>query len=310
MPASPRLVRQLDGANGTEIWRRQVGEFSEFDAFTSAKSDSEGNLVVVGVSGQIDTIDLVVLKLSGTNGSTLWEYSPLSRTSIDVLRSLDVDVEGNVYVAGGIGAGNLHGHMAEKPVVLKLSGSTGAPLWTYEGPAPSRAVFKSVSVDRITGAVVGAGNTEGTWLEGATRGGNDFAAVILNGTTGEELSRYQDGTVVDDYLSFAGFDAQGALLVGGGSAVGGVADVVAIKFGESQDSAEEVLADWKQFFAEAQEEDLAWWEVGPLKGLAEWEINAILGGIALLLLILACECWRNEPWGNSKNQVPSTLLFY
>lgn len=259
------FVIKLDGLDGSEMWRLQSGGGSEFDSFHAAKVDSAGNLVVVGVSGPTDSIDFVVLRLSGTNGSTLWEYSPSSASSTDVLHAVDLDTEGNVYVAGGLGAENLQGEVADRPVVLKLDGSTGEPLWTYEGAAASRAYFWSVAVDPATGMVVAAGATEGAWVQGAARGGLDFAAVALNGSTGEELSRHQDGTSDADYLGFVGFDPQGWLLVGGTTEVGGHSDAVAIKFRLVQASGE--------------------------KRLAEWETGAIVGGLAFALLLLAvCEC--------------------
>lgn len=268
----PRLVRQLDGTDGSEMWRQQVGDSSVYESFRAAKADSAGGLVAAGVRGQAENVDFVVLKLNGTDGSTIWDYSPSYSAAIDVVHSVDVDADGGVYLAGGFGAENLQGVVAETPFVLQLDGSTGEVRWTYEGTAPSRAVFRSVGVDPATGTVVAAGSTEGTWLEGAEQGGSDFAAVLLNGTNGEELSRYQDGTSDYDDLSFAGFNAVGGLLVGGASTVGSHVDVVAIKFGEPQSPVEG---------------GLDWWEIGPLEGLAWWGFAAIAGG--LLLLLLLCE---------------------
>lgn len=264
------FVIKLDGSDGSEVWRLQSGDGSEFDSFHSAKADSAGNLVVVGISGgTTDSIDFVVLRLSGTDGSTLWEYSPSSASSTDVLHAVDLDAEGNVYVAGGLGAENLQGGVAETPVVLKLDGSTGEPVWTYVEAAASRAYFSGIAVDPTTGTVVAVGTTEGTWVQGAAQGGFDFAAVALNGTTGEELSRHQDGTREADYLGFVGFDPQGQLLVGGTTEHGGHNDAVAIKFRLVQASAEEREA--------------------------EWEAVAIVGGLVLVLLLLAfCECARQQ----------------
>lgn len=262
------FVIKLDGLDGSELWRLQSGTGSEFDSFHAAKADSAGNLVVVGISGQTDSsVDFVVLRLSGADGSTLWEYSPSSGSSTDVLHAVDLDAGGDVYVAGGLGAENLQGGVAEVPVVLKLDGSTGDPVWTYEGAAASRAYFSSVAVDPATGTVVAVGRTEGTWVQGAARGGFDFAAVALNGSTGEELSRHQDGTSEADYLGFVGFNPQGQVLVGGTTEDGSHNDAVARKFRLVQASAEERSADWK--------------------------IVAVVGAVAFVLLLATCECTRN-----------------
>ena len=273
------FVIKLDGLDGSEIWRLQSGGGSEFDSFHAAKADSAGNLVVVGISGQTASVDFVVLRLSGEDGTTLWEYSlppppppPSSSSSslssgssTDVLHAVDLDAEGNVYVAGGLGAENLQGGAADTPVVLKLNGSTGEPLWTYEGAAASRAYFSGIAVDPATGTVVAVGTTEGTWVQGAAQGGFDFAAVALNGSTGEELSRYQDGSSEADYLRFVGFDPQGQVLVGGTTEDGSHNDAVATKFRLVPASVEE--------------------------SRVEWKIGTIIGAVAFVLLLLAaCEC--------------------
>eukprot|EP00752_Nemacystus_decipiens_P016211 g14498.t1 len=262
------FAMKLDGSDGSEIWRLQSGGGSEFDSFHAVKADSDGNLVAVGISKRTDSVDFVVLRLSGADGSTLWEYSPpssspssASASSTDVLHTVDLDADGNVYVAGGLGAENLQGGAADTPLVLKLNGSTGEPVWTYEGAAASRAYFSSVAVDPATGTVVAVGTTEGTWVEGAAQGGFDFAAVALNGSTGEELSRHQHGTSEPDYLGFVGFDRQGQVLVGGTTEDGTHNDAVAMKFRLVQASEEERRAEWK--------------------------IGAIVGAAVFLLLLLA-----------------------
>lgn len=264
---SDGFVLKLDGTDGSEIWRTQEGESSSFDSFRAAKADSAGDVIAVGINGDEDAIDFVVLKLSGLDGTVIWEHSPDTSFTHDVPNSIDLDAQGDVYVCGGYDAQNLQGDIAETPVVLKLSGATGDVIWTYEGTATSQAVFFSVSVDPVTGWIVGAGRTEGTWVTGAAAGGFDFAAVLLDGD-GEELSRYQDGTAEDDYLSFAGFDSAGGLFLGGSWLDGGQDEFVVIKFAPLNETSTDTAA----------------------AGLAEWEIGAIAGAVAFLLLLLGlCE---------------------
>ncbi|CAM9621723.1 unnamed protein product [Ectocarpus fasciculatus] len=137
----------------------------------------------------------------------------------------------------------------------------------------SRAGFYSVAVDPTTGWVVGAGWTEGTWVTGAAQGGYDFAAVVLDGVTGDELGRYQDGTTDDDHLKFAGFDAVGGLIVGGLWTDTGGDEFVAIKF-----------APWNSGYSTTTG--------AGTEALADWEIGAIAGAGALLLLLLGlCLFW-------------------
>ncbi|CAN0328808.1 unnamed protein product [Ascophyllum nodosum] len=221
---------KVSGTTGNEIFTVQGGFSFHYDTLHDAKVDSAGDVVVVGSSGFEDRLDFLVLKLSGTNGSVLWEYSPSSGT-IDVLLAVDIDEQDNVYVAGGEDAQNLQGDIAESPLVIKLSGTNGTVEWTYSNTSTSRTIFRSVAVDPTTGWVVGAGHTEGTWLAGGGQGGYDFAATVLDGDSGQELARYQNGTDGNDVIRFAGFNSTGALFFGGYTSDNvGENDLVGVKF--------------------------------------------------------------------------------
>ncbi|CAM9101347.1 unnamed protein product [Ectocarpus sp. 6 AP-2014] len=249
------FVIKLDGTDGSEIWTVQGGESASYDSLNHVKVDSAGDLIAVGIGGDEDAVNVVVVKFSGTDGAVLWEYSPVTSFTHDVPESVDVDTQDDVYIAGGYDALNLQGTLAETPVVLKLDGATGDVVWTYEGVATSSAGFQSVAVDLTTGWVVGAGWTTGTWVTGAAQGGYDFAAVVLDEVTGDELGRYQDGTTDDDYLSFAGFDSVGGLILGGSWTDTGGNEFVAIKF-----------APWNSSYPTTGTEALAQWEIGAIAG--------------------------------------------
>ncbi|CAB1120750.1 unnamed protein product [Ectocarpus sp. CCAP 1310/34] len=203
------FATKLDGTDGSEIWTTQGGASTSFDSFREVVVESTGDLVAVGISGDVYAISIFVVKLSGIDGIVLWEYSPVTSLTHDVPHSVDVDAQDDVNVVGVYDALNLQGSTAETPVVLKLDGATGDVGWTYEGMATSGDGFYDLAVDLTTGWVVGAGWTEGTWVTGAAQGGYDVAAVLLDGVTGNELGRYQNGTTDDDYLAFAGFDSAG-----------------------------------------------------------------------------------------------------
>ncbi|CAN0511657.1 unnamed protein product [Ectocarpus sp. 12 AP-2014] len=267
------FVIKLDGTDGSEIWTVQGGESTSFDALHHVKVDSAGDLIAVGIGGDEDAVNVVVVKFGGTNGAVLWEYSPVTSFTHDVPESVDVDTQDDVYIAGGYDALNLQGTQTETPVVLKLDGATGDVVWTYEGVATSSAGFQSVAVDLTTGWVVGAGWTTGTWLTGAAQGGYDFAAVVLDGVTGDELGRYQDGTTDDDSLSFVGFDSVGGL-VAGGTTYTDEDEFVAIKF-----------APWNSTYPTTGTEALSQWEIGTIAGA---------GALFLLLLGLCIFCFRRK----------------
>ncbi|CAN0300311.1 unnamed protein product, partial [Scytosiphon promiscuus] len=223
------FVIKLDGTDGSEIWTEQGGEADSFDSLRAVKADPAGDVIAAGKTGDEGAVNLLVVKFSGATGSSLWEYSTATSFTHDAAHSIDVDAQGDVYVAGVFDAENLQGNEGETPVLIKLDGVTGDVIWTYEGVATSPTVFYAVAVDPTTGWIVGAGTTEGVWLAGAEQGDSDFAAVLLDGE-GEELSRFQDGTTYGEFLAFAGFDVTGSLLLGGSWWGAGNADFVAIKF--------------------------------------------------------------------------------
>jgi len=199
--------------------------------------DPAGDLVAAGYSTDEDTgedVNFMVVKLSGLDGTTMWTYATNTTTG-DVLHSVDLDERGNVFVAGAEGAPNFQGKIGTAPVVIKINGNNGAEMWAYRGEGGDRITFNSVAADPRTGWVVGAGGTRGAWVPGASQGGFDFAAVVLDGDSGDELTRWQNGTVGDDIIEFAEFDPDGALFFGGFSSAAweggaGDEDVIAIKF--------------------------------------------------------------------------------
>lgn len=288
------FVMKLSSSDGGELWRIQGGESAEFDTFLGAKADAAGDLVAVGVSGTDNSaIDYFVVKFGGADGRILWDLSPATLLSIDVLHSVDVDAEGDVYVAGGTDAQNLRGLMSETPVVLKLSSSTGAVIWSYEGTAASRAVFHSVAVDPTTGWVVGAGATEGEWVADSVRGELDFAAVVLDPEYGEELSRYQDGAVYEDCLTFAGFDSAGELFLGGTWGEASQEDFVAIKLSRLDDSSSSGPAPSPGPLLPGFTAPVAPTEDSEILGLNEWELAGIAGAGAFLVGFVGLgECHR------------------
>lgn len=222
------FVRKLDGDTAAVLWTVREGSTVFSELTKGIKVDLTGDLVIAGNTGDDDST-ITVKKLSGVDGEVLWEFTRISSTAA-ALSSVDVDGDGNVYVAGSEGAEDLQGTNAEHPIVLKLDGRSGAGIWNYSGDTAfsGRSVFHAVAVDSIAGYIVGAG-----WLELTST--YDMIAVVLDSETGDELSVYQNGTAGSDGIKFAGFDEQGHLLFGGTtngewSQAAGGSDVFAVKF--------------------------------------------------------------------------------
>lgn len=88
--------------------------------------DSSGDLVAAGYTANDDAsvLNFLVVKLSGADGSMLWEYAP-STTSGGVFHSVDLDDRNHVYVGGREGAPNIQGKVGTTAVLFKLDGESG-----------------------------------------------------------------------------------------------------------------------------------------------------------------------------------------
>lgn len=202
-------VRKLNGTTAVDMWTVQGGSSYNRQILYGAVVDASGNVVAAGVSGEGEEMDFLAVKLSGEDGEIIWTYAGNSFTP-DILRDIAIDGDGNVYVAGGQGAENFQGFIADYPVVIKLDGDTGDEIWYYTGisSVTGRAIFYTVDFDPITRYVVAAGHFEETTS-------NDVVAVVLDDQTGDELSVYQNGTTSQEGAPFVGFDLEGHLFLGG-----------------------------------------------------------------------------------------------
>lgn len=79
--------------------------------------------------------------------------------------------------------------------MLTLNGETDALMWTHRVASTPNGNFNGVAVDPATDWVVAVGLVDGTWLPGGAQGDYDFVGIVVDGDTGVELTRYQDGTV-------------------------------------------------------------------------------------------------------------------
>lgn len=217
------FVGKLDGSTGEELWVVTGEHAYSSDELLACDVDSGDNLIAAGlttgsVSGNpMGGRDLLVVKFDGDDGEVVWSWQDGTEAD-EVLLGVTVDLDDNVYVAGGgEGIATFDTPIANTSIVRKLNGSTGTEIWRYSGEATLGSLFRAVSIDEASGVVVAAGVAEGVWREDSSSppGGYDFAAVALNATTGEEIGRWQAGTSLPDVVGFVGFDSAGALLLGG-----------------------------------------------------------------------------------------------
>lgn len=210
-------VKKFDGI-GKELWTRQFGS-TEYDTANSVSVDKGGNVYVVGyaggtLSGQTSSgnRDAYVRKYDGA-GQELWTRQFGGKLN-DFARSVIVDGDGNVYVAGETegalsgqsGAGGLEGF-------VRKFDSLGGVLWTRQFGSDKDDSASSMALDR-TGNVYVAGYTDGT-LSGQTSAGLRDAYVRKYDGAGQELWTRQFGSNKPDSEGFVNTDGSGNVYVVG-----------------------------------------------------------------------------------------------
>jgi hypothetical protein len=164
------IAVKLAGADGSELWRRELAGSTPFTEFYFTANDRLPYLALgpAGdpfVAGQFDNVgsrsDLVAMRLSGLDGSTVWQTA-LNGTegagAIDYAGGITVDALGDPVVTGVLdNVGSEY-----DGVVVKLSGATGAEVWRrfVRGPDDARDIAQGVAVDG-SGDVVVAATLEG-----------------------------------------------------------------------------------------------------------------------------------------------------
>ena len=189
-------VVKLDGATGADEWPSPV--HFPTGAVNPIAATPDGDVVVL----VIDVVSVDLVKLSGVDGSILWQV-PISDP--DTSFGLRVDAAGDVLVSGYSYAGSeyvVH--------VAKRSGATGDPLWlaTIDGPTTGSSVYEEPSDLEI--------DAQGdVWVAAylAIPSGSAMTAIELDGVTGTIRSRrYLTGSgVAGDLLTL---DRTGALALG------------------------------------------------------------------------------------------------
>jgi outer membrane protein assembly factor BamB len=146
------LVLKLAGADGAEIWRRDIdGPSSLDDGVSGVVVDGADDVFLAGFEGRDLPIqpELVVRKLDGISGADVWRFAESSGYA----NALAIEPTGDVVVAGE----------ALDAVVIRVDGITGSLLWRLDilGSAGGHGTANaaSLALDGLGGALV-AGTVE------------------------------------------------------------------------------------------------------------------------------------------------------
>jgi len=168
------VVAKYDGT-GAELWRTTVAD--DFSFVRLVIVDGNGDVFAAGTINYTgDVYDLIVLKLSGSDGSELWRLVFPNKTvgSHSTISSLAVDTAGDLVIA--------------TDTIIKVSGGSGSTLWDNA----SRGERLALTDDDDVVASVAAGPPE---------------VVRLAGASGAELWRAQVAILINDLKVFAGGDS-------------------------------------------------------------------------------------------------------
>jgi uncharacterized protein (TIGR03437 family) len=204
------FLAKLNPAGNTLVWATFVGTGTQGPTVSSANSispprlDGQGNLYVSGIAGDNDQYPLVnpLQPANGFAGAYVTEYDPTGSTMLfstviydpaangGIFNSgLDVDSEGNMYVAGytpqpGLpttagafqpaipGTANYHGFIA------KIQPSASVPAITASGGVGSGASFQAGIVPNSWISIVGSNLASQT---------DSWTNAVVNGTLPESL---------------------------------------------------------------------------------------------------------------------------
>ena len=173
-------VLKLSGP--VEAWRfTWNGAANGEDGADVVALDPNGNAIAAGTSYVAEGhVQWVVFKLDPQTGGPVWraaidDYG--EHTALDPPRvvAIAVDSSGDVLVGGALAASDVR-----EPVVVKLSGASGAELWRASlAPGESSTLALSVTPD---GDVLVGGDTTASRLAGAT-GAAQWTTVVAGRTT-------------------------------------------------------------------------------------------------------------------------------
>jgi len=206
---------------GVPLWtNRYEGRENQVDAASAVAVDSDGNVVVTGISNNGSDYDYATVKYSGA-GVPLWtnRYNGPGHYN-DLATALAVDSSDSVFVTGKSATTNLYPYYSDY-ATIKYS-SAGVPLWTNRYNAPESTAARAIAL-----AVDSSGNVFVTGNLYGTNGSSDCATIKYSGA-GVPLwtNRYHGG-----YATALAVDGSGNAFVTGSSfGSDGSSDYLTIKY--------------------------------------------------------------------------------
>ena len=217
------VIARLDQTSGAVTWTRELKESgSPGDQVTGLAVRGTSHVVVSAqLRGSNTSPDFVVAALATNLGNEVWRKTfdggAIEDADRDVARTLAVDAQGNVVVAGILSEIATGDDVA----VVKLRGNDGLELWrrVVDGAASGSDDVRDLAVD-AAGNVVVVGRLRNPGTSG------DLAALKIDGLSGTVLWEHdEDGTESgSDTAFYVAVDAGGDIAVAGRLRNGDTAD--------------------------------------------------------------------------------------
>lgn len=192
-------IRKIDPAGAT-LW--DVAPFPAAELFFwDIAADSKGDLVVVGSATSavatdplVGLSDMIVIKVSGTDGSTLWSRQ-LGTAADEFAGAVTLDATDAVYLTGSTNGAFAQNTAAGEIdiVVAKLDGATGSTSWLKQLGTAGIDVGIAIATD-TTGNVFVTGHTSDALDNQVNKGLDDIFLARFAAATGTKTSIRLTGT--------------------------------------------------------------------------------------------------------------------
>ena len=230
-------------AAGTLVWQQA---FAAGEGYALVV-DAANNVLLAGYSTGATT-DFRVLKLSGANGSTLWQRSYDGGRN-DAAQAIALDDQGNAYVTGH--SQNAAGRTTFK--TIKYAAADGATLWerTYDGGVNDYAY--QIAIDGDGHAVV-----VGTSFSGTQANWKVIAYGVADGSVRYEYTHAGAAGLDDDAVTVA---ALGPAVVVGGISMD-AASTASVRVARLEDPAASLTSPAPGARLAGSSQDFSWTDAG------------------------------------------------
>ncbi|APV50830.1 hypothetical protein BWI17_14720 [Betaproteobacteria bacterium GR16-43] len=219
---------KLDGSNGTLRWDRAYAGRAGKDDITRALTVApDGGAVIAGGTRGGDSLDDFLLIRYTAAGTESWQATAPERTipTETAPAKIVADAAGDLFVTGWYGNYSTGLGDNDEILTLKLSGTTGAVLWSH--------VYNGLGEDGPTDmAVDAAGNLFVTGWTTAANGKKDIRTAKHSGATGQVLwTAFFNGPSNDNDEGYrVAVDAAGDVIMSGRSVKDGSTARKTIKY--------------------------------------------------------------------------------